>query len=119
VNIPLDLKWAFFGPRFCLDLSIKTAARIISIVLCLGGSYAYAACEQEAAALCSGGNPHCLEDAARSVEQATNDCKTPEGRQQYASLWQATPSFFDNAPHEHVFWRCVARQCDAPQDSGK
>jgi hypothetical protein len=101
-------------PRFCTNLPIKIAARIIVTALCLGGGVAYAACEQEAAALCLDSNPRCIEDAMKSAGQAANDCKTPEGRQQNASLWQATPSFFDNAPHEHVFWRCVARQCDAP-----
>jgi hypothetical protein len=98
-----------------MHLPTRMAARIILAALCLSGGYTYAACEQEAASLCSNGDPHCLADAAKSVEQATNDCKTDAGRQQNASLWEATPSFFDNAPHEHAFWRCVARQCDAPQ----
>jgi hypothetical protein len=119
VNVLLQNKWAPSGSRVCTSFSLKTAARFFSVSLCLGSSYAYAACEQEAASLCADGNPRCLQDAAKSVEQAANDCKTPEGRQQNASLWEATPSFFDNAPYEHIFWRCVARQCDGSQEPGK
>ncbi|MEX3968576.1 hypothetical protein AB4Y42_41610 [Paraburkholderia sp. EG286B] len=98
---------------------IKIAAQIMAAALCFNAGCAFAACEKEAAAMCAQGDPQCLDGAAKSVEQAVNDCKTPEGRIQSASLWQATPSFFDNAPHEHEFWRCVAQQCDTPQSPGK
>ena len=119
VNIQIKRRRSFSGPCPFTHLSIKIAARIMLAALCLSGSSVFAACEKEAAALCSHGDPQCLDGAAKSVAQAANDCKTPEGRIQNASLWQATPSFFDNAPHEHEFWRCVARQCDSPQQPGQ
>lgn len=53
---------------------------MLAIVLLLGGGSAFAACEHEAERLCSSGDPRCLTDAAKSVEQAVADCKTPEGR---------------------------------------
>jgi hypothetical protein len=89
-----------------------TAIGMLAIVLLLSGSTAFAACEQEAARLCASGDSRCLEGAAKSVEQAISDCKTPEGRQEKAALWQATPTFFDGQPDEHRFWRCVASLCD-------
>jgi hypothetical protein len=119
VNVPLNPARIYPRSRLCTSFSIKFAARLFSFSLVLVSGYGYAACEQEAASLCSDGNPRCLQDAAKSVEQAADDCRTPEGRQQNASLWEATPSFFDNAPHEHVFWRCVARQCDGSQPPEK
>lgn len=84
----------------------------LAIAVLLSSGTAFAACEQEAARLCASGDPRCLEGAAKSVEQAINDCKTSEGRKQNAALWQATPSFFDGQPYEHMFWRCVARMCE-------
>ena len=88
------------------------AIDMLAIVLLLSGGSAFAACEQEAARLCASGDSRCLDSAAQSVEQAVSDCKTPEGRQEKAALWQATPAFFDGQPYEHMFWRCVARLCD-------
>ena len=119
VNVQIKCKQVFSGPRPFSHLPLKITALLFVVTLCLSGHFAYAACEKEVAALCSQGDPRCLDGAAKSVEQAANDCKTPEGRIQNASLWQATPSFFDNAPHEHEFWRCVAHQCDSPQQPGK
>ncbi|QBR02180.1 hypothetical protein [Paraburkholderia pallida] len=119
MNAPLEHHWAFARPRLSSNLPIKLATRIISAALCLSSGYVSAACEQEAAALCPDGNPRCLADAAKSVEQAANDCKSVVGRFLNASMWQETPQFFDNSPHERVFWRCVARQCDDPQEPGK
>jgi hypothetical protein len=90
----------------------KAAIGMLVIVSLTHGGTALGACEREAAQLCSSGDPRCLEGAAQSVEQAMADCKTPEGRQQNAALWQATPTFFDGEPYEHRFWRCVAHVCD-------
>lgn len=93
-----------------------SAIRVVAATLLFGTTYAFAACEQESALLCSSGDPRCLEDAVKSVEQAASDCQTQEGRLKNASLWEATPQFFDGEPHEHVFWRCVARLCDGPEE---
>lgn len=93
----------------------SAAIDMLAIVLLLSGGSAFAACEQEAARLCASGDSRCLEGAAKSVEQAASDCKTSEGRQQNAALWQATPAFFDGQPYEHTFWRCVASLCDDRQ----
>ena len=101
------------GP--CFHICV-TVIRIIATALLMSGTQAFAACEQESALLCSSGDPRCLEDAANWVAQAAGDCKTPQGRLQNAAMWQAAPQFFDGEPHEHVFWRCIARLCDAPQD---
>ena len=119
MNVMTTHRRAIPDPRPFPHLPINIAAQILAAALCLTASGAFAACEKEAAAMCSHGDPQCRDGAAKSVEQAANDCKTSEGRMQSASLWQATPSFFDNAPHEHEFWRCVAQQCDPPQAPGQ
>ncbi len=97
------------------SIGFKAAIGMLAIVLLMRGGIALGACEQEAAQLCSSGDPRCLEGAAKSVEQAMADCKTREGKQQNAALWEATPTFFDGQPYEHRFWRCVARACDESQ----
>lgn len=119
MNVQTTRQRAIPGLRRFTHFPTKIAAQFMAAALCLTAGCAFATCEKEAAAMCSQGDPRCLDGAAKSVEQAANDCKTPEGRIQSASLWQATPSFFDNAPHEHEFWRCVARQCDPPHASGQ
>jgi hypothetical protein len=98
--------------RPCARRTYGAATCMLAIVLLVNGGTAFAACEQEAARLCASGDSGCLEDAAKSVEQAISDCKTSEGRQQNGALWQATPTFFDGQPHERMFWRCVAHLCD-------
>ncbi|HKQ82086.1 MAG TPA: hypothetical protein VJS42_07800 [Steroidobacteraceae bacterium] len=119
MKVQIKCQQAFAGTPHFSHFPLNIPALCVVATLCLSGSVAYAACEREIAAVCSQGDPRCLDGAAKSVEQAANDCKTPEGRNQYASLWQATPSFFDNAPHEHEFWRCVAQQCNPPPQPGK
>ncbi|WP_321963722.1 hypothetical protein [Paraburkholderia sp. J7] len=119
MNVQTTQQWAIPDPRPFTHFPIKIAAQIMAAALYLTVGCAFAACEKEAAAMCLQGDARCLDGAAKSVEQAANDCKTPEGRIQSASLWQATPGFFDNAPHEHEFWRCVARLCDPPQAPGQ
>lgn len=119
MHVPPNIQWSFASPRICSHGATKIAARIIVAIMCLGSAYVFAACEEEAARLCSSTGARCLEDAAKSVEQAISDCHTPEGRKQHASLWQATPQFFDGQPQEHVFWRCVSRLCEAPQQASK
>ena len=111
--VPLKAKWGFASPRVAIPVPKLVAIRIVATVLSLGSGYAFAACEQETALLCSSGDPRCLADAAKTVAQVTGECSTPQGRSQHAALWQATPAFFDGEPHEHVFWRCVSQLCDA------
>jgi hypothetical protein len=97
-------------------LASRTAAGTIAIMALLTAYPAlpaFAACEQEAARLCSNGDARCLEDAAKTIQQVMDDCKTPEARKQNAAMWQSTPSYFDGQPHEHAFWRCAAQLCDA------
>lgn len=115
----LKLKTDFAKVRLGTYIRKKIAAQTIAGMLFYGNTYAFAACEQEVASLCSSGDSRCLQDAAQSVAQAANDCKTPEVRQRNASLWQATPQFFDGQPNEHAFWRCVAQLCDVPRETIK
>lgn len=88
---------------------------MLAIMLLSSSASAFAVCEQEVARLCSSGSPRCIEDATKTIAQASSDCKTPEGRKDKGPMWQSTPDFFDGQPIEKVFWRCVARICDGIQ----
>jgi hypothetical protein len=87
----------------------KLLSCLAPLLLCCGS--ACAACEDEAAQMCSSSDDRCLRDAADSVQNAAKDCKDPQNGKANAALWRATPHFFDGKPFEKQFWRCVAKAC--------